>query len=96
MGETRGKTVTEIEDDEYEARVEFFRQMGENIKSIIGQLEQMIKSFLKPKESQQLLSKENMRLLGVIEVLRKDAKMYFTKYNNLKHLLPPNDSEKIK
>lgn len=91
-----GVTETEIEDDEYEARVEFFWQIGENIKSVIGQLEQMIKSLSKPKESQQLLSKENMRLLGVIEVLRKDAKMYITKHNNLKHFLPLNDSGKKK
>lgn len=89
----RKAAIETIEEDEYEARVEFFRQK-QCIQSRIVYLTQMIASISTPKESNNLLLEENMRLLKEIDILRENAKMYLTKYNNLKYFLPSNHSEK--
>lgn len=45
-------------------------------------------------ESHYLVMDENMKLIEEINNLRKEAKMFFTKYNNLKILLPTTVKQK--
>lgn len=70
-------------------RFEFFRQR-EFLERTIEDVKHNIELLNSKTELHFLAMDENMKLIEEINKLRKEAKMFFTKYNNLKALLSVN------
>lgn len=89
MGTT---AINKIDDDEIEARSEFYRQK-QCLERSFDRLRKT-KSFDTRNESYYLIMEENMKLISEIDRMRKDEKMYYNQYNKFKHLAPTVDSKK--
>jgi len=81
-----------IGSDEIKTRFEFQRQRQFLERSIAG-LKKTIKSFDIKNDSYYLIMEENLKLIEDINGFRMDAKKYFIQYNNLKKLLPKEESQ---